>query len=178
MRYVTSFISAVLFTVVQCVVVVLVVVATPISQIDSTRTKGCHTFWGYKADCTKTKYTQQGKAAFFNCAMRRNNMNGGAALAIISIVTTLVTLLFCVFMLLRVSCPVLLPFIFACVSVITTLISWACVAGAYSIKMCDWKWSDGVLGSLYKYGPGFWVMIAATCLQFVNAVGLGIISFV
>ncbi|CAM42335.1 amastin-like surface protein-like protein [Leishmania braziliensis MHOM/BR/75/M2904] len=167
------FVGALLFSAIQFLVLLFVVIATPISQIDSMTSKMCYTLWGSKSDCSKVGYTGRGKMAFGGCGQRVNNMNGGAAFAIISILTTLVALFFGIMMLIRVSCPVILPLFFTSVSVVTILISWACVAGAFTIKMCGMKWSKFAL----KYGPGFWLMIAAMCLQVLNVLVLVFISF-
>ncbi|KAG5500772.1 hypothetical protein JIQ42_04797 [Leishmania sp. Namibia] len=173
MALLSPFFGAVLFTVLQFVVLLLVAVATPISQIESTTTRVCFTLWGVKLDCRKMHYAAKGKNAFGNCSQRRNNMSGGSIFAVISIFTTFLALVFGLLMLLRVSCAVLLPLIFTSVSVLTILISWACVAGAFTIKMCGVRWSDTAL----EYGAGFGLMIAAMCLQIINVLVLVIISF-
>ncbi|CAM42334.1 amastin-like surface protein-like protein [Leishmania braziliensis MHOM/BR/75/M2904] len=167
------FVGALLFSAIQFLVLLFVVIATPISQIDSMTSKMCYTLWGSKSDCSKVGYTGRGKMAFGGCGQRVNNMNGGAAFAIISILTTLVALFFGIMMLIRVSCPVILPLFFTSVSVVTILISWACVAGAFTIKMCGDRWSNFAM----KYGPGFGLMVTAWCLQIANVVVLSIISF-
>ncbi|KAG5477779.1 hypothetical protein LSCM1_05078 [Leishmania martiniquensis] len=173
MALLSPFVGAVIFTAIQFTVLLLVVIATPISQIESTATKACFTFWGIKMDCSKVHYSGKGKSAFGDCGQRLNNMNGGAAFAIISIITTFTALIFGILMLLRVSCAVLFPLIFTSLSALTILISWACVAGAFTIKMCGVRWSDWGL----EYGPGFGFMVAAMCLQIINVLVLVIISF-
>ncbi|AYU79213.1 amastin-like surface protein-like protein [Leishmania donovani] len=167
------FVGALLFTVIQFLVLLFVVIATPISQIDSKTSRTCYTFWGMKSDCRKVHYTAKGKGAFGNCRQRLNNMSGGAAFAIVSVFTTLAALVFGILMLIRVSCAVVFPLIFTCISIFTIFISWACVAGAYTIKMCGMKWSNYSL----EYGPGFGLMITAWCLQIVNVLVLVLISF-
>ncbi|CBZ27455.1 amastin-like surface protein-like protein [Leishmania mexicana MHOM/GT/2001/U1103] len=167
------FIGALLFTAIQFLVLLFVVIATPIAQIESTINELCFTFWGSKSVCSRLHYSAKGKGAFGNCRQRLNNMNGGAAFAIISIFTTLVALIFGVLMIFRLTCAVILPLIFTCISIFTIFISWACVAGAYTIKMCGVKWSNLAL----VYGPGFKLMIAAWCLQIINVAVLVLISF-
>ncbi|CAG9574597.1 amastin-like surface protein-like protein [Leishmania major strain Friedlin] len=167
------FVGALLFTVIQFLVLLFVVISVPISQIDSKRSRACYTFWGMKSDCRKVHYTAKGKSAFGNCRQRLNNMSSGAAFAIISIFTTLVALVFGILMLIRISCAVVFPLIFTCISIFTILVSWACVAGAYTIKMCGVKWCSFA----FEYGPGFGLMVTAWFLQIANVLVLVLISF-
>ncbi|KAK7199375.1 amastin-like surface protein-like protein [Novymonas esmeraldas] len=171
MGLIPPFIGAVVFTVLQFIVFLFVIVATPVAQFDPKSGSGCWTLFGFKNSCGSPGLDRTGTAAF-GCVQRRNNMNGGAAFAIISIFTTLVALVFGVLMLLRISCAVFLPLLFTCLSVITILISWACVAGAYSIKMCNVYFYNGV-----NYGAGFGLMVTAWCLQVINVVVLVVLSF-
>ncbi|KAG5503468.1 hypothetical protein JKF63_05607 [Porcisia hertigi] len=173
MGFISSYVGVVVFTVIQFCVVVLVIIATPLSQLESMISRQCYTFWGYKMICSSLSHNLQGKIAFGNCTQRYNNMNGGAAFAIISIFTTIMALVFGILMLLRISCTVILPLVFTCLSVITLMITWACVVGAFTLEMCDIRWSSLAL----KYGPGFGIMVTACCVQFINVVLLLLLSF-
>ncbi|CAJ1025785.1 Amastin surface glycoprotein, putative [Leishmania lindenbergi] len=165
-------IGAIISTALQFLVFLFVLVATPISQFESVMGPGCFTLFGFKSHCSSLSVDTTGTAAF-GCAQRRNNMNGGAVFAIISLFTTLAALVLVVMLLLRIPCTVPFALLFAALSVFTILISWACVAGAFTIKMCGDRWSNFAM----KYGPGFGLMVTAWCLQIANVVVLSIISF-
>ncbi|CAJ1043374.1 putative Amastin surface glycoprotein [Leishmania shawi] len=152
-------IGAIISMALQFLVFLFVLVAIPISQFESVLGPGCFTFFGFKSHCSSLSVDTTGTAAF-GCAQRRNNMNGGAVFAIISLFTTLAALVLAVMLLLRIPCMTPFALLFAGLSVFTILISWACVAGAFTIKMCGDRWSNFAM----KYGPGFGLMVTAWCL--------------
>ncbi|KPA79186.1 amastin-like surface protein-like protein [Leptomonas pyrrhocoris] len=171
------FVGAVIFCALQFTVFLFVLVSTPIDQLKFKGSDACWTFFGAKIKCSNAKRSATGIEAF-GCAHRRNNMNGGAAFAIFSICTTLAALVFGILMLLRIPCAVLIPLILTCLSVLTILISWACVAGVYSERMCSTSTSNGVKASAFMdYGAGFGLMVTAWCLQIINVVVLVLVSF-
>lgn len=170
-------IGAMVFTVVQFIIFLFVVVATPISMFDS-GFRSCFTLWGFKPDCHKTHYVARGISAF-GCGQRRNNMNGGAAFAIVSIVMTLITLIFGILIIVNVKCVRMIPLVLCVLSCITILISWACVAGVYSISMCNGSGSflPGAFKRYIVYGAGFGLMVTAWVLQVLNTIWFIIVSF-
>lgn len=171
------FIGAIIFCVVQFIVFLFVLVGTPTAQLTSKSTQACWTLFGAKSRCSNSKRSATGVEAF-GCAHRRNNMNGGAAFAIISIFTTLAALVFGVLMLLRIPCAVLIPLILTCLSVLTILICWACVAGVHTTNMCSNSVANIFLNPRSaSYGAGFGLMVTAWCLQIVNVVVLVLVSF-
>ncbi|EPY31870.1 amastin-like surface protein-like protein [Strigomonas culicis] len=122
------------------------------------------TLWGQTTKCNGIKYAAKGNAAF-GCTRRTNNMNGGAVFAIVSIISTLLALIFGILMLARIQCAVIIPFIFTAVSMLTILICWACVAGVMTEKMCTSKMNYSIS---FDYGTGFVLMITAWCMQVFN----------
>jgi hypothetical protein len=170
------FIGAIIFCVLQFIVFLFVLVSTPIDQLKYKSTSGCWTFFGYKSRCSNTKLSATGTAAF-GCAHRRDNMNGGAAFAIISIFTTLAAFIFGLLMLLHIACAVLIPLLLTCLSVVTILISWACIAGVYTERMCGDSLIATKMSDFMDYGAGFGLMVTAWCLQIVNVVVLVLVSF-
>ncbi|CAG9574596.1 amastin-like surface protein-like protein [Leishmania major strain Friedlin] len=166
-----TFIGVTIAAVLQLAVFLFVIVATPISQFDVKNGSGCYTFIGYKTECSLSAVSATGTAAF-GCKQRRDSMGSGAAFAIISILTTLAALVFIALMLLRIPCAVFPPLLFTCLSVFTILISWACVASVYSIRMCNDPFYRFV-----HYGPGFGLMVTAWCLQVINVVVLFMLFF-
>lgn len=171
MGMISSFVGGIIFTAIQAIVFLFVLVATPTSQFNARGGGGCFTLWGYKLDCGSTKYNARGTAAF-GCGHRRNNMNGGAAFAIFSIFTTLVALIFGVLMICRIPCSFIIPLVFTILSVATILVSWACVAGVYTTNMCSGTLSYGKFSSWTTYGAGFGLMVTAWCLEVIAVVVL------
>ncbi|KPI82786.1 amastin-like surface protein-like protein [Leptomonas seymouri] len=177
MGLIPPFIGAIIFTALQFIVLLFVVVSTPIDQLKSKSTSGCWTFWGAKSRCKNTDHSATGTQAF-GCAHRRNNMSGGGAFAIISILTTLTAFIFGVLMLLRIPCAVIIPLFLTCLSVVTILISWACIVGVYTERMCSTEGSKGTkMSDFMDYGAGFGLMVAAWCFQVINVVVLVLVSF-
>lgn len=171
-----SLIGAFIFTALQAIVFLFVVIATPIAMFRGYWGPGCYTLWGAKADCGSTKYIARGIDAF-GCGQRRNNMNGGAAFAIVSIVTTLVALICGVSILCKSPCSTLITIIFTALSVATILIAWACVAGVYNNIMCGRNGVPGTrFGYYLRYGAGFDLLVTAWCVEVVNLVILIVIS--
>ncbi|CBZ27454.1 amastin-like surface protein-like protein [Leishmania mexicana MHOM/GT/2001/U1103] len=166
-----TFTGIIIAAVLQLAAFLCVLVATPISQFDVKDGSGCYTFFGYKTACSLSALSEIGTAAF-GCKQRRDTMSTGAAFAIISIFTTLVALVFMGLMLLRIPCAMFPPLLFTCLSVFTTLISWACVASVYSMNMCN-----GPFYRFVHYGPGFGLIVAAWCLQTINVVVLFMLFF-
>ena len=124
------FVGAIIFCILQFIVFLFVLVSTPIDQLKSRHSDECWTFFGSKKRCSDAKRQSTGTAAF-GCVHRRDNMSAGGAFAIISIFSTLAAFVFGVLMLVRIPCAVLIPLLLTCFSVVTILISWACIAGVY-----------------------------------------------
>lgn len=148
-------------------------------------TPTCLTMWGAKAKCSCGNYIGTGKAAF-GCATRRNNMNGAAAFAVFSLALLLTILVLSGLTIaggLRI--PTMVPPILSAVATATLLVSWACVAGVYSIHMCKVDLEslldgdltstadayDGKLMNMgFQFGAGFGLLVTGWVLQVFHCV--------
>ncbi|CAD2219866.1 amastin-like surface protein-like protein [Angomonas deanei] len=180
MGVLSGVIAGIIYTILQAIVFIFVLVATPIDMFKPKNNNfwitipgwspagrgSCYTMWGYKTDCSSTKYTSKGTAAF-GCGRRRNNMNGAAAFAIISIFLTLVALVFGILLICK-CLGAIVPLILSIIAMVTILISWACVAGVYTQGFCG--------GNPYKtnmkYGAGFGLLVTAWCLEVILVIFL------
>lgn len=174
-----SGIAAIVCLVVECVVLVLTVVGTPIAQFrPSGVSSSCITLWGYKMDCGSTKYTARGISAF-GCGQAKNNMTAAAAFSIMAIVVILFTILWALLRVARLVYVVWMLPILSIVGGFLLLVCWACVAGVYTIPMCGFdsagRRSYHALG--YNYGAGFGLMVAAWVLQCLLVIFLFISMF-
>lgn len=162
-----NIILAVVCLVIEAIVFVLTVVATPLdvfrSKTNANRIYGTFSMWGAKR-CGGLKTVSGLKYKGFGTSSNEKTMNAAAAFAIISIFTTLVALVLTVLLVCKCIFRVI-PGIFSAISFITLLVSWACMAGVFHMKV------DGVrLFSEYKLASAFGLMVAAWCLQTIEMV--------
>lgn len=182
--------SPIIFLSLEALTFLFCLIATPIAQFKPAISEffdidvGCFSLFGATAKCGGSVYIAKQKAAF-GCSHRTNNMNAGAAFAIISILITLITVIFAVFILLSFWKSFMIPLILCAAATLTLLISWACVADVHNSRMCCTNSLDEALslmcGSMkslgYTYGPGFGLMVVAWIIQLVNALYAAILTF-
>lgn len=173
-------IATFVYIVVECVVFLFALIATPIAQfkLEGFATM-CITMWGLKLKCDSTKYDARGADAF-GCDQAKNNMAAAAAFSILSIVVLLAAIAWGFLLILqKVSFKWIRP-ILALVATVFLLICWACVAGVYTSKMCEAadfeKYSYKEFG--YRYGAGFGLMVTAWVLQLLIFAFVCIVMFV
>lgn len=183
-------VGIVVFTVMELLVFVFVVIGTSTSQFkprSGTTSRNmppdhndlnevlsfdpCLTMWGLKPVCNGSKYSAKWSAAF-GCVQRRDAMNASAAFAVGSIIFTLLAFICGVLhfagKLKKFSAAVILTGI----ATFTTLVPWACVATVYNSNMCMCKlcldFYEGPLMYYFRYGPGFSILIVSWVLQLLN----------
>lgn len=186
----------------QAVVFILAVVATPLdvlksreefSYIPDSRYRACYSMWGYKrcgahrnldAFSVANFHTTESTgvtipAAGYVCTTYRNILRAASAFSIIGIFFSLLTLVLVVLCMCRLI-KGFIPAIFAILSFVFLLICWACIAGAF-YKTCVWESETRGLVILtatdkvkagWRFGAGFGIMVASFGVQVIVAIML------
>ncbi|KEG10156.1 amastin-like surface protein-like protein [Trypanosoma grayi] len=158
-----------IFLILQAIVFLAVLIATPLDIYRSLFSDACYTMWGYKPDCgSETIRTR------WSCKQRRDTISTAAAFAIISIFLALINSalaalsLFCK---MRLSNMIL--FLLSMLIVLTLMVCWACIANVYNEPMCDKK-RNKAIGDSYGYGVGFGLLLASWFVQILASVVSGV----
>lgn len=163
--------GAMAFTLIHFVAWAFAFVATPTAQFQTTG-HGCYTMWGYRKFCGDVPYDATGDAAF-GCSRRTGTMHCAAAFGVMATVCGFAGLVFAILLNTQIQLPVVIAFTLAAVCIPFTMISWACVASVYTLKMCD----GTRFGDSYPYTAGFALMVASWGLEIIAVIMLAISSW-
>lgn len=164
------------FTLIHFVAWAFAFVATPTAQFQdpsSSTGHGCYTMWGYRKFCGDVPYDTTGDAAF-GCSRRTTTMHAAAAFAVMASIFGFVSLVFGILLNTQINLPPIISFSLAAACIPCTLISWACVASVYTMKMCT---PAASFKGTYPYTAGFALMVASWGLEIIAVVLLGITSW-
>lgn len=169
-------IGALIFTVTEAAILALTVIGTPLAQFKydgSEDSNLCYTQWGLKEDCKNTGYTARGIQAF-GCKQRQKYMLASICGTLGSVLLVGLTLLCCVFLIVQCCKPTVFAFILCAGATATLFLSWSAVARIYHAEMCTDCTLCFLQGSFksmnLKFGSGFYMFVAASCLQALNTV--------
>lgn len=134
--------------------------------------KSCYTLWGYKQDCSKTKYNS--KTDSWGCGHRKNNMIAACVFAIASIILTLAVTILGLLIVLNIFKHRFLMIIACAVSDAVLVVCWACPLDVYNSRFCKGYYGEDDPGYTWKsftnLGPGFILMVIACGLQTINGI--------
>ncbi|KEG08650.1 amastin-like surface protein-like protein [Trypanosoma grayi] len=162
-----------IFLILQAIVFLFVVIATPLAVYRSPLTNACYTMWGYKLNCDSTSVQ-----ASWSCNQQRDTMRAAAAFSIISIFFSLISTalaalsLFCN---MRLSNMIL--FVLSVLIVFTLMVCWACIAHVHDANVCS-PISGGSIGRFYGYGAGFGLLVTSWVVQILASILAGLMTFV
>ncbi|CAD2221115.1 amastin-like surface protein-like protein [Angomonas deanei] len=154
--------GAVVFAFFQFLGFATALIATPTAHFQLPE-KGCYTMWGYRKYCGDIPYDATGVEAF-GCSKRASTMKVGAVFGVISSILTFTTFILAILLntrfhqkLPRPVAPIIIG-----VAIVTTMISWACVASVKNTAMCDGKKFE------HPYTAGFALMIASWLFEIIS----------
>lgn len=164
-------IPLIVFSVIEFVILVLLVTATPLPQYgnSSSNSKACYTMWGFKEKCSGSTYDARGTDAWL-CSQRTNAMTAVIVFTIASIILTFIILVLClVVLLLGPRHVIIAPALYALLSVLTLLVPWAMTLHVFTTSMCSgYNYSAYKMKSDWHLASGFALLVAAWGLQLLN----------
>jgi hypothetical protein len=164
---------AIICLILEAIIFLFCVIGTPVdvfrakTKISGSRRR-CYSMWGIK-DCGAHKvHPDNLPNKGFPSSSIRSTMNAAAAFAIISIFVTLVSMILTILLVCKCVFRVI-PGVVSIIAFITTLIVWACQAGAYYKKYGVTILEDKIKNH-FHYAGSFGLFVTAWCLQTIEMV--------